>query len=184
MALTVWRLHRWHAWSGPSVSPFDDDEEHPHSVTAVPLSVRNEKGLRILMLPMGCSELSAVATSVMQTAHGMTSSQRRTAASTGRGGCGGGSSSDDLSACSSPHGSNAVTASLRNLARSTSRVSHSQDSTTAVDWEKHGSDKLSPEVTLMADGLKRDHVNEIESAMHLTHDGLPERTGPSHRLIF
>ncbi|KAH9055216.1 hypothetical protein EDB87DRAFT_1688494 [Lactarius vividus] len=152
-ALTVWYLHRRHARSDPSFSPLDDDdEEHPHSITAVPIVGSHEKGPRILAVPFGLLSMT------------------RTAASTGKvfvvEDPPAGSSLVDLSARSSPHGwSNAVTASLRNLARGTGRASHSRESSTAVDWEKRGIDPFSPEVALMADGLE--------------HNELPEQTGPS-----
>ncbi|KAH8990264.1 hypothetical protein EDB92DRAFT_2104049 [Lactarius akahatsu] len=151
--LTVWYLHRRHARSNPSFSPLDDDdEEHPHSITAVPIAGTHEKGPRILAVPLGLLSMT------------------RTAASTGKF-----SVVEDLRAArvwsilapaAVPTGGRTLLLqSLRNLARSTGRASHSRESSTAIDWEKRGVDPFSPEVALMAGGLER---NE-----------LPERTGPS-----
>ncbi|KAH9167878.1 hypothetical protein EDB89DRAFT_2100296 [Lactarius sanguifluus] len=169
--LTVWYLHRRHARSETSFSPLDDDdEEHPHSITAVPIAGAHEKGPRILTVPLGLLSMVGLGGQrhANRSRHDILADEDRSFdwEVFRRGGSAGGSSLVDLSARSSPHGwSNAVTASLRNLARSTGRASHSRESSTAVDWEKRGVDPFSPEVALMAGGLER---NE-----------LPERTGPS-----
>ena len=171
VVMTVWYLHRRHAQSGPSFSPLDDDEEHPHSITAVPIVGPHEKGPRILAGPLGLLSLVGLGRQryANRSRHDILADEDRSFdwEVLRRGGSAGGSGSADISARSSPHGwSNSVTASLRNLARSTGRASHSRESTTAVDWEKLGADPFSPEVALMADRLERDE--------------LPERTGPSH----
>lgn len=175
VALTVWYFHRRHARSGTAFSPLDDDDEEPHSITAIPIAGSNEKGPRILAVPLGL--LSMVGLGRQRQAgrsrHDIFADEdrsfdwemiRREASvrASGSGDVG------DVSARSSPHGwSNAVTTSLRNLARSAGRGSHSRESTTATDWEKRGEDSFSPEVALMAEALERDE--------------LPERAGPSRR---
>ncbi|KAI9439759.1 hypothetical protein H4582DRAFT_2056469 [Lactarius indigo] len=170
-ALTVWYLNRRHARSDPSFSPLDDDdEEHPHSITAVPIVGAQEKGPRILTVPLGLLSMVGLGGQrhANRSRHDILADEDRSFdwEVFRRGGSAGGSSLVDLSARSSPHGwSNAVTASLRNLARSTGRGSHSRESTTAIEWEKRGVDPFSPEVALMADGLE--------------HNELPERAGPS-----
>ncbi|KAF8270556.1 hypothetical protein EI94DRAFT_1798034 [Lactarius quietus] len=168
-AFTVWYFHRRHAQSGAAFSPLDDDdEEHPHSITAVPIVGAHGSSPRMLAVPLGL--LSMVGLGRQRHAdpsrHDILADEDRSFTWEMFGSVRG-SASGDVSARSSPHGwSNAVATSLRNLARSTGRASHSRESTTANNWEKHGGDPFSPEVSLMAGGLER---NE-----------LPERAGPSH----
>lgn len=167
----MWYLHRRHARSNPPFSPLDDDdEEHPHSITAVPIVGAHEKGPRILAVPLGLLSMVGLGGQrhANRSRHDILADEDRSFdwEVLRRAGSGGDPSlGGDHSARSSPHGwSNAVTASLRNLARSTGRASHSREST--VDWEKHGVDPFSSEVALMADRLE--------------HDELPERIGPPH----
>lgn len=169
VAFTVWYFHRRHARSGTAFSPLDDDDEDPHSITAVHVG-SNEKGPRILAMPLGL--LSMVGLGRQRHAdpsrHDILADEDRSFdwEMLRREGSGRVSGSGDVSARSSPHGwSNAVTTSLRNLARSTGRASHSRESSTAIDWEKRGEDSFSPEVALMAGALERDE--------------LPQRAGPS-----
>ena len=171
-AFTVWYFHRRHARSGPSFTPLDDDdEEHPHSITAVSIVGAHEHGPRMLAVPLGLLSIVGLGRQrhADRSRHDILADEDRSFdwEFIRHGGSGRGSGSGDVSARSSPHGwSNAVTTSLRNFARSTGRASHSRESTTAIDWEKRGSDPFSPEVALMAGGLERDE--------------LPERAGPSH----
>jgi hypothetical protein len=174
VAFTVWYFHRRHAQSGAAFSPLDDDdEEHPHSITAVPIVGSNEKGPRILALPLGLLSMVGLARQrdANRSRHDILADEDRSFdwemlrhSGSARSG--------DVSARSSPHGwSNAVSTSLRNLTRSTGRGSHSRESTTAstIDREKRGADPFSPEVALMAEALERDE--------------LPEQAGPSRPYI-
>ena len=172
VVLTVWYFHRRQAQSGPPFSPLDDDEEHPHSITAVPMVGTHEKGPRILTVPLGLLSIVGLGRRqryLNRSRHDILADEDRSFdwEVLGREGSGRGSGLGDHSGRSSPHGwSNAVASSLRNLARSTGRSSLSRESTSAANQEKHGNDPFSPEVALMADRLE--------------HDELPERTGPSH----
>jgi hypothetical protein len=169
VVLTMRYLHRRHARSGPSFSPLDDDEEHPHSITAVPIVGSHEKGPRILAVPLGLLSIVGLGRQrhADRSRHDILADEDRSFdwEILHRGGSGSG----DVSARSSPHGwSNAVTASLRNLARSTGRTSHSRESTTAVDREKRGGDPFSSEVGLMADRLESDELPEWDPSQLYT----------------
>ena len=171
-AFTVWYFHRRR--SGPAFSPLDDDdEEHPHSITAVSIVGAHGKGPRILALPLGLLSIVGLGRQrhADRSRHDILADEDRSFdwEILRHEGSGHASGSGEVSARNSPYGwSNAVTTSLRNLARSTGRGSHSRESTTAGDWEKRGRDPFSPEVALMAGGLERDQ--------------LPEQPGPSHHL--
>ena len=54
VALVVWYLRR-HASSGHAFDPLgdNDDEETPHSITAIRLGGTRQKGPRILAVPLG-----------------------------------------------------------------------------------------------------------------------------------
>jgi len=172
LGLIVWYFRRRRARLGHAFNPLNEDDEDPHSITAIRIGGTHEKGPRILAVPLGLLGLLGLGRSRRNMDH----SRRDILAdedrsfrwvNVSREGSGGRSSSAGLSTRNnSIRGiSNAITerfASIRNLARGASSAPHSRVPSSAVDWEKMGGDPFSPEVALMTDGLE--------------HDELPERT--------
>jgi hypothetical protein len=162
--LVVWYLRRRNARSGHAFSALDDDdEEHPHSITAVRIGGTREKGPRILA-PLGLLGLGPSRRYMNRSRRDILADEDRSFNWVGvsREGSHGRSSLGGRSARSSIRGlSNAMTesfASIRNLARGVGPAPRSRE--VSADWEKMGG--VSSEVALMAAGLG--------------HDELPERT--------
>ncbi|KAI0303575.1 hypothetical protein B0F90DRAFT_1815891 [Multifurca ochricompacta] len=134
----------------PVFSPLDDDdEEDPHSITAIQIASTGEKGPRILAVPLGLLSMIGLGRRrhLDRSRHDIFADEDRSFHWVG-----------------SLHGwSNAMTGSfvsLRNFARGAGSTSHSRESTMAVNWEKLGGEPFSTEVTLMAEGLARDELPE------------------------
>ena len=167
-AFVLWYLRRRHARSGHPFDPLgDDEEESPHSITAVRLGGMRETSPRILAVPLGLLGMIGLGPSQRHTNR----SRRDILAdedrsfqwiSVSREGSGGRSSFGSRSARSSIRGlSNAITerfASIRNLTRGAGSAPRSREPST--NWEKMGGDPFSPEVALMAEGLARGQLPE------------------------
>ena len=172
LGLIVWYLRRRRARLEHAFNPLNEDDEDPHSITAIRIGGTHEKGSRILALPLGLLGLLGLGRS----RRNMDYSRRDILAdedrsfqwvNVSREGSGGRlSSAGPSTRNNSVRGlSNAITerfVSIRNLARGASSAPHSRVPSSAIDWEKLGAEPFSPEVALMADGLE--------------HGELPERT--------
>jgi hypothetical protein len=172
VGLIVWFFRRRRARLGHAFNPLNEDDDDPHSITAIRIGGTHQKGPRILAVPLGLLGLLGLGRS----RRNMDYSRRDILAdedrsfqwvNVSREGSGGiPSSAGPSTRNNSIRGlSNAITerfASIRNLARGANSAPHSRVPSSAVDWEKMGGDPFSPEVALMADGLE--------------HDELPERT--------
>jgi hypothetical protein len=167
VAFVLWYLRRRHARSGHAFDPLgDDEEESPHSITAVRLGGTHDTGPRILAVPLGLLGMVGLGPSRrhVRSRRDILADEDRSFQWVGvsREGSGGRSSFGSLSARSSIRGlSNAITerfASIRNLTRGAGSASRSRQPST--NWEKMESDPFSPEVALMAEGLTRDQLPE------------------------
>ena len=169
MALAVWYMRRRQARLGAAFNPLDDDDEDPHSVTAIRMGGTRDVGPRILAMPLWILSMTGLARSRRY----MNRSRRDILADEDRSfdwvdvsreGSGGRSSYGGRSTRSSARGlSHAITerfASIRNLTRGSGSAPHSRVPSTTIDWEKMGGDPFSPEVALMAEGLARDELPE------------------------
>jgi hypothetical protein len=168
VAFVLWYLRRRHARSGHAFDPLgDDEEESPHSITAVRLGGTRETGPRILAVPLGLLGMIGLGPSRRhsnRSRRDILADEDRSFRwiSVSREGSGGRSSFGSRSARSSIRGlSNAITggiASIRNITRGASSAPRSREPST--NWEKMGGDPFSPEVALMAEGLTRDQLPE------------------------
>jgi hypothetical protein len=169
VGLIVWYFRRRRAHLGHAFNPLnEDDEDHPHSITAIRIGSTYQRGPRILAVPLGILGMLGLARSRRY----MDNSRRDILADEDRSfdwvrvsreGSGGRTSSGEPSTRNnSLRGlSNVITerlASIRNFARGTGSAPHSRVPSSVVDWEKLGGDPFSPEVALMADGLARDEL--------------------------
>src|SRR6267142_3702836 len=168
LGLIVWYFRRRRARLGHAFNPLNEDDEDPHSITAIRIGGTHEKGPRILAVPLGLLGLLGLGRSRRNMDH----SRRDILAdedrsfrwvNVSREGSGGRSSSAGLSTRNnSIRGiSNAITerfASIRNLPRAARSPPPSPVPSPAVDWEKMGGDPFSPEVALVADGLEHDEL--------------------------
>ena len=165
----MWYLRRRQARLGPAFNPLDDDDEDPHSVTAVRIGGTRDVGPRILAMPLWILSM----TGLTRSRRYMNLSRRDILADEDRSfewvgvsreGSGGRSSFGGRSTRSSIRGlSNVITerfASIRNRTRGTSSAPHSRVPSTTIDWEKIDADPFSPEVALMAEALARDELPE------------------------
>jgi hypothetical protein len=165
VALVVWYLRR-HASSGHAFDPLgdNDDEETPHSITAIRLGGTRQKGPRILAVPLGLLGMIGFGPSRRHMDHSrrdILADEDRSFEWVGvsREGSGGRSSFGSHSARNSIRGlSNAITERFRNLTRGSGSAPHSQEPSST--WEKMTVDPFSPEVALMAEGLSRDELPE------------------------
>lgn len=161
-ALVVWYLRQRHARSGHPFDPLDDhdDEENPHSITAVRLGGTREKGPRILAVPLGLLGMIGIGPSRRH----MDRSRRDILADEDRSfewigfsreGSGARSSLRTNSARNSIRGLSTTIserfASIRNLALGTSSNPHSR--APSMNWEKTGGDPFSSEAGLAHDKL-------------------------------
>ena len=183
VACVLWYLRRRHARSGHAFGPLgDDEEESPHSITAVRLGGTRETGPRILAAPLALLGMIGLG----QSRRHMNRSRRDILADEDRSfqwvgvsreGSGGRSSFGSRSARSSIQGlSNAITegfASIRNLSvrRGASYGPRSREPSTNM-----GGDPFSPEVALMAErisvsGLSRPYTDPFADA---SSDVLPD----------
>jgi hypothetical protein len=167
VALVVWYLRQRHVRSGHAFGPLGDhdDDEAPHSITAVHLGGMREKGPRILAVPLGLLGMIGLGRRHMnRSRRDILADEDRSFEWVGvsREGSGGRSSVGSRSARNSIQGlSNAITerfASIRNLALGTSSAPHSREPSTYR--EKMGGDPFSSEVGLMAQGLASDKLPE------------------------
>jgi hypothetical protein len=168
VAFVLWYLRRRHTRSGHAFDPLgDDEEESPHSITAVRLGGTRETGPRILAVPLGLLGMIGLGPSRRhsnRSRRDILADEDRSFQWIGvsREGSGGRSSFGSRSARSSIRGlSNAITgglASIRNLTRGASSAPRSREAST--NWEKMGGDPFSPEVALMAERLTRDQLPE------------------------
>jgi hypothetical protein len=168
VAFVLWYLRRRHARSGHAFDPLgDDEEESPHSITAVHLGGTRETSPRILAVPLGLLGAIGLGPSgrhANRSRRDIFADEDRSFQwiSVSREGSGGRSSFGSRSARSSIRGlSNAITerfASIRNLTRGAGSAPRSREPST--NWEKMGGDPFSPEVALMAEGLARDQLPE------------------------
>lgn len=170
LGLIVWYFRRRQARLGHAFNPLNEDDEDPHSITAIRIGGTHEKGPRILAVPLGLLGMLGLGRSRRHMDH----SRRDILAdedrsfqwvSVSREGSGGRSSSAGRSTRNnSIRGlSNAITerfVSIRNLARGASSAPHSRVPSSVANWEKLGGDPFSPEVALMADGLAHDELPE------------------------
>lgn len=169
VALAMWYMRRRQARLGPAFNPLDDNDEDPHSVTAIRMGGTRDVGPRILAMPLWILSMTGLARSRRY----MNRSRRDILADEDRSfdwvdvsreGSGGRSSYGGRSTRSSARGlSHAITesfASIRNLTRGSGSAPHSRVPSTTIDWEKMGGDPFSPEVALMAEGLARDELPE------------------------
>ena len=169
VALTAWYLRRRKARLETAFNPLDDDDEDPHSVTAIRIGATRDVGPRILAMPLWILSMTGLARSrryMNRSRRDILADEDRSFQWVGvsREGSGGRSSFGGRSTRSSVRGlSHAITerfASIRNLARGAGSAPHSRVSSTTIDWEKMGGDPFSPEVALMAEGLARDELPE------------------------
>jgi hypothetical protein len=168
VACVLWYLRRRHIRSGHAFDPLgDDEEESPHSITAVRLGGTRETGPRILAIPLvllGMIGLGPSRRHSNRSRRDILADEDRSFQWVGvsREGSRGRSSLGSRSARSSIRGlSNAITegfASIRNLTRGASSAPRSREPST--NWEKMHFDPYSPEVALMAEGTTRDQGPE------------------------
>jgi len=183
VALTAWYLRRRQARLGAAFNPLDDDDEDPHSVTAIRIvGTRDVSSPRILAMPLWILSMTGLARSrryMNRSRRDILADEDRSFEWVGvsREGSGNRSSFGGRSTRSSIRGlSHAITerfASIRNLARGSGSAPHSRVPSATIDWEKIGGDPFSPEVALMAEGLARDELPERSQ------DGFA-LSGPSH----
>ena len=172
VALVAWYMHRRRVRSEHAFDPLgdNDDEETPHSITAIHLGGTREKGPRILAVPLGLLGMIGLGPSRRHMDHSrrdILADEDRSfewvgvsrEGSEGRSSLG---SRGTRSARNSIRGiSNAITekfTSIRNLARGSGSAPRSREPSTT--WEKMTVDPFSPEVALMAEGLARDELPE------------------------
>lgn len=156
VACVLWYLRRR---SGHAFDPLGDDEEDsPHSITAVRLGGTRERGPRILGVPLGLLGMIGLGPRryMNRSRRDILADEDRSFqwVSVSREGSGGRSSFGSRSARSSIRGlSTAITegfASIRNFTRGAGSVPRSREPST-TNWEKMGGDPFSPEVALMAE---------------------------------
>ena len=164
----LWYLRRRHARSGHAFDPLGDDEEDsPHSITAIRLGGTRETGPRVLAVPLallGMIGLGPSRRNVNRSRRDILADEDRSFqwVSVSREGSGGRSSFGSRSARNSIRGlSNAISegfASIRHLTRGAGSAPRSREASS--NWEKMGGDPFSPEVALMAEGQTRGHLPE------------------------
>ncbi len=170
VALVLWYLRRLHARSaGHAFDPLaDDEEESPHSITAVQLGGTREKGPRILAVPLRLLGMIGIGPSryMNRSRRDIFADEDRSFqwVNVSREGSGGRSTLGSHSARSSIsiRGlSNAITerfVSIRNLTRGGGSAPRSREPST--NWENWEKIPFEPEVAPMAEGLSRDQLLE------------------------
>ena len=155
-ALVVWYLRRRYARSGHPFNPLDDhdDEEYPHSITAVHLGGTHDSP-RILAVPLSLLGMIGIGSRRRDRSRRDILADEDRSFDDWIGVSREGSSLRTNSARNSMRGlSNAITerfTSIRNLALGTSSNPHSRAPST--NWEKTGGDPFSSEVGLARDKL-------------------------------
>ena len=162
VACVLWYLRRRHARSGHAFDPLgDEEEESPHSITAVRLGGTRDAGPRILAVPLALLGMIGLGPSrrhVNRSRRDILADEDRSFQwqwiGVSREGSGGRSSFGSRSAPSSIRGlSNAITEGFRNITRGAVSAPRSRETS-----EKMGGDPFSPEAALMGEGLT---LNEL-----------------------
>jgi hypothetical protein len=158
-------MRRRQARLGPAFNPLGEDDEDPHSITAVRIGNTRDVGPRILAMPLWILSMTGLARSrryMDRSRRDILADEDRSIEWVGvsREGSYGPSSFGGRSTRSSIRGLSNVLAeriaSIRNRSRGASSTPHSRVPSTTIDWEKIDADPFSPEVALMAEALARD----------------------------